>query len=145
MTENEITMSEITAKLGFGGFSHTMRSNIYSEIAQRLEKEMVVKRNKKFGWTDIMRICMGEKESDGEFTYVAIFDKKLCRVTFETGIDIEGDQKACLIMRSRIFRWLKTIDLGKLLFEARFRMRDPEREILDNWCQKAGIVMTDTN
>ena len=140
MAKHSIELTELVDKIGFAGLDHSVASDIFQEVCDRLEKELVKKRNNKFGWSDSCGIedesCEPRTEEIAE--YVVVIDEKIVRIKPRSGdILLEGHYVACKKLSRLILEYAKHLSKGTILKKVKHKLTPYELDILEEWQLKS--------
>ena len=103
-------------------------------VCEKLERQLIKKTNKRFGWTDVCSVNIRGTDCWANTLYVAVFSGKAVKAKYDYyHITLEGNRQACQTMEAAINRWLDRIDRENILRDVRNRLSHHNRLALDAW------------
>lgn len=134
MTVFGIESQEVLEKLGLKTLKDEGIEEIaYVEILDRLQDELMKKRNKTFGWTDAVNI-----ELDGESwvdTYWAVaINGKIVQVKLEyDGIALDGNSRDCQKLGKQFLKLIGKLSRKSILRKIKPELTADQLTTLKNW------------
>lgn len=134
-----LTINEIAARLGFGELNPVIRTEIYSLICERLNRQLAMKKNKKFGWNNYQAVArdLAGKE------YKVAFDGARVQIRFtKYELIMRGSPNACRMMEEKIYCWLNKANQKNVLRDIRKQLGVTDRAAINEWRRNQREKMT---